>query len=104
MFHHTTLQGSKVMNAVNQDIHSRTAVCPVNATMLSIKFKCQRFKLEQAAAWAGSNKLTPWGKQEYKEVFEGVNCCDFSINLADCGNDGWEFSVQRNVVGGRQTI
>ena len=45
MFHRTTSQGSKVVNAVNQKIWSRTDVCPVNATMLSIKFECQHFKL-----------------------------------------------------------
>ena len=44
MFHCTTLQGSEVMNAANQEIRSRTVVCPVSATMLSIKFECHRFK------------------------------------------------------------
>ncbi len=39
MFHRTTLQGSEVMNVVNQEICSRIAVCPVNAAMLSIKAK-----------------------------------------------------------------
>ncbi len=52
MFHRTTSQGSKVMNAANQEIRSRTAVSPLSVTMLSIKFKCSRFKSQQAAAWA----------------------------------------------------
>jgi hypothetical protein len=103
MFHHTTLQGSEVMNAVNQEIHSRIAVCPANAIILSFKAKCKRFRSQQAAAWSSSNKLTPRGKQEYKEVFKGVNYRDFNINLLDCGNDGWEINVLRNVVAGRQT-
>ncbi len=47
--------------------------------------------------------LTPHGKQEYKEVFDGVNYRDVGINLVDHGNDGWEFSVLRNVAGGRMT-
>ncbi len=55
------------------------------------------------AAWAGLNELIPRGEQEYKEIFEGVNPCDFSINLVGRENDGWEFSLQRNVAGGRQT-
>jgi hypothetical protein len=103
IFHRTTSQGSEGMNAVNQEICSRIAVCPVNAAMLSIKAKCKRFRLQHAAAWSSSNELTPRGKQEYKEVFNGVNYRDFSINLFDRGNDGWEFSVLRNVVGGRMT-
>jgi hypothetical protein len=36
-------------------------------------------------------------------VFDGVNYRDFSINLVDRGNDGWEFSVLRNLAGGRMT-
>jgi hypothetical protein len=36
-------------------------------------------------------------------VFDGVNYRDFSINLVDHRNDGWEFSVLRNVAGGRMT-
>ncbi len=103
MFHQTTSQGSEVMNAVNQEIRSRMAVCPVNATMLSIKAKCNRFRLQQVAAWSSSNELTPRGKQEYKEVFDGVNYHDFSINLMDHGNGGWEFSVLKNIAGGRMT-
>ncbi len=103
MFHQTTLQGSEVMNVGNQEICSRIAMCPVNATMLSIKAECNWFILQQAAAWSSSNELTPCGKQEYKEVFDGVNYHDFSINLVDCGNDGWELSVLRNVAGGRMT-
>ncbi len=75
----------------------------VNAAMLSIKAKCKWFRLQHAAAWSSSNELTPHGKQEYMEVFNGVNYRDFSINLFDRGNDGWEFSVLRNVVGGRMT-
>jgi hypothetical protein len=88
MFHWTTLQGSEVMNAVNQEICSSIAVCPVNATMLSIKAECNQFRSQQAAAWSSYNELTPRGEQEYKEVFDGVNYRDFSINLVDRGNDG----------------
>jgi hypothetical protein len=101
LFHRTTLQGSEVMNAVNQEICSRIAVCSVNATMLSIKAECKRFRYQRAAAWSSSNELTPRGEQEYKEVFEGVNYRDFSINVVDRGNIGLEISVMRNVVGGR---
>ncbi len=88
---------------VNQEIRSRIAMCPVNAAMLSIKAKCKRFRSRHVATWSSSNELTPRGEQEYKEVFKGVNYRDFSINLVDRGNDRWEFSVLRNVVGGRMT-
>jgi hypothetical protein len=103
MFHRTTPQVSEVMNAVNREICSRIAVCPVNAAMLSIKAKCKRFRSQQAAAWSSSNELTPHREQEYKEVFKGVNYRDFTMNIVARGNDGWEISVLRNVVGGRQS-
>jgi hypothetical protein len=103
MFHRTTSQGSEGMNGVNQEICSRIAVCPINAAMLSIKAECKWFRLQHAAAWSSSNELTPHGKKEYKDVFDGVNYRDFSINLVDRGNDEWEFSVLRNVVGGIMT-
>ncbi len=38
MFHRTTSQGSKVLNAANKEVCSRVAVCPVSATILSIKY------------------------------------------------------------------
>jgi hypothetical protein len=101
MLHRTTSQGLEGMNVVNQEIRSRIAMCPVNAAMLSIKAKYMWFRSQHAAAWSSSNELTPHGEQEYKEVFDGVNYRDSRINLVDRGNDGWEFSVLRNVVGGR---
>jgi hypothetical protein len=103
MVHRTTSQGLEVMNALNQEICSRIAVCPVNAAMLSIKAKCKWFRSQQAAAWSSSNKLTPRGEQEYKEVFKRVNNRDFTMNIIDRVNNGWEISVLRNIVGGRQS-
>ncbi len=74
-----------------------------NATMLCLKAECNRFQLQQLAAWSSSNELTPRGEQEYKEVFDGINYRDITINLQDRGNDCWEFSVLRNVAGGRMS-
>ncbi len=78
-------------------------MCPMNATMLSLKAKCNWFQSQQVATWSSSSELTPCGEQEYKEVFDGINYQDFPINLKDHGNDCWEFSVPRNVAGGRMT-
>ncbi len=87
MFHRTTSQGSEVMNAVNREIHTRTAVCPINATMLTIKMECRRYRMQQKKAWVLDNKLSPCGEQEYKEVFDGINYQDFTINIVDRGNE-----------------
>jgi hypothetical protein len=103
MFHRTMLQGSDSMNVVNREICSRLVVCPVNATMLCLKAECNRFQSQQLATWSNSNELTPRGEQEHKEVFDGINYRDFTINLQDRGNDCWEFSVLRNIAGGRMS-
>ncbi len=51
MYHHQRSQGSEVMNAANINIRAATAVCPVNAAMLTIKTECCHFKIQQKSAW-----------------------------------------------------
>ena len=66
-------KGSKVMNAdFYRDIRAQTAVCPVNAAMLSIKTKCRRYQTQQTSACALENKFSPCGEKEYSEVFGGI--------------------------------
>ncbi len=98
MFHRTMSQGSEVMNAVNREIGARTTVCPVNATMLTINMECHRYKMQQTSAWALENELSPRGEQEYREVFDGINYQEFTINIVDRGNEAWECSVMRRLV------
>jgi hypothetical protein len=64
MFHCTTSRGSEAMNAVNRELRTRTAVCPVNATMLTVKMECHRYKMQQTSAWALENELSQRGEQE----------------------------------------
>jgi hypothetical protein len=47
MYHCQMSQGSEVMNAANITIRAATAVCPVNAMMLTIKTECRHFKIQQ---------------------------------------------------------
>ncbi len=103
MFHQTMSQGVGGHECGEPRDTLQDSHVSCYAAMLSIKPKCKRFRSQHAAAWSSFNELTPHGKQEYKEVFDGVNYCDFSINLMDRGNDGWEFSVLRNVVGRKMT-
>ena len=96
-------QGSKVMNAdFYRDIRARTAVCPVNAAILTIKMECNGYRMQQTSTWALNNELTPRGKQKYREVFDGVNYQDFTINVVDRGVEGWECSVTRRLVSATQ--
>jgi hypothetical protein len=96
MFHRTTYQGSEVMNAANKEMHTRTAVCPVNATMLMVKMECRCFKMQQTSAWALSNELSPRGEKEYKEVFDGINYQEFMIVVED--RDKESMGMQREAT------
>jgi hypothetical protein len=51
--------------------------------MLTVRRECERYTMQQASAWALRNELSPRGEQEYKEVFDGVNYRDFTINIVD---------------------
>jgi len=87
MYHCQTSQGSEVMNAANEPIRATTAVCPVNAVMLTIKTECRRLKTQQKSTWLLENEFSPRGEKEYSEVFDGVNYQDFTINIVDRGNE-----------------
>jgi len=50
MYHRQTSQGSEVMNVANINLPAPTAVCPVNAVMLTIKTECHCFKTQQTSA------------------------------------------------------
>ena len=70
--------------------------------MLTIKMECNGYRMQQTSAWALNNELTPRGKQKYREVFDGVNYQDFTINVVDHGVEGWECSVTRRLVSATQ--
>jgi len=98
MFHCSTSQGLEAMNAAKIGMRSAIAVCPVNAAMLTVKMECRRYKMQQTSAWALETALSPRGEKEYSEVFDGINYQDFTINIVEHGNEGWECSVMRTLV------
>jgi hypothetical protein len=69
----------------------------LNAAMLLLKLECGQFWKQREDVWSKENELTPRGKMEYDEVFEGVNYEVFSINIvermtfgtAPCSNVLW---------------
>ena len=98
MYHCQMSQGSEVMNAANSPMRVATAVCPINAAMLTIKTECRRLKTQQKSAWLLENEFSPRGEKEYSKVFDGVNYRDFTINIVDRGNEAWECSDIRQLV------
>ncbi len=64
MFHHTTSQGSEVMNAANKEMRTKIAVCPINACILLMNTECRRYERQKKSSWAQANDLTPRGDKE----------------------------------------
>jgi hypothetical protein len=94
MFHCTMSQGSEVMNAVNKEMLTKIAVCPINACILLTNTVSRRYERQKKSAWVQTNYPTPHGDKEYKEVFDGVNYREFSIVVVEC-DESWECSVKR---------
>ena len=81
MFHHTTSQGSEVMNAMNKEMRTKIAVCPINASILLTNTESRCYERQKKSAWSQTNDLTPRGDKEYKEVFDGVNLESSPLSL-----------------------
>jgi hypothetical protein len=62
MYHRQTSQGSETMNAANKPMRAASAVCPVNATMLTIKTECRRFKIQKKRMVTRERVHSTWGQ------------------------------------------
>ena len=94
MYHRTSSAAVESMNAANKEIHQRTAVDLLNASILLIRLECNRFNKMKELAWRSDNKLTPRGEEECNETFEGIVYRNFHI-LNDEKEDRFEFAVSR---------
>jgi len=104
MFHRTTSQDSEVMNAANNEMRTKIAVCPINACIFLTNTESCCCERQKKSAWVQSNNLTPRGDKEYKEVFDGVNYREFSIVIVEC-DKSWECSVKRlNTLARKHTV
>jgi hypothetical protein len=104
MYHHTTSQGSEVMNSANNGMRSKIAVCPINACILLTNTESRRYERQKKSAWAQASDLTPRGEKEFNEVFDGVNFREFSIVIVE-RDQSWECSVKRfNSIARKQTV
>jgi len=105
MFHHTTSQGSEVMNAANKEMRTKIAVCPINACILLTNMESCCYERQTKSAWAQTNDLTPRGDKENNEVFDGVNYREFSIIVVEC-DESWECSVKHlnNTLAWKHTV
>jgi hypothetical protein len=92
------------MNSANKEMHTKIAVCPINACILLTNTESRRYERQKQSAWVQPSDLTPRGEKEYNEDFDGVNFREFSIVVV--GRDqSWECRVKRlNTIARKLTV
>ena len=71
------------MNNVNKSVRARTAVDPVNSSMLLLQKENDRFLSHMEEAYNWKEELTPHGLKLQDEIFKKVEYCDYSIAIVN---------------------
>jgi hypothetical protein len=72
MYSKTASSGVEAENRANEDIHHRTAVDILNATLISLKKESTRYDKQQNLALNHAQILTPKGMELMEEAFHNV--------------------------------
>ncbi len=67
------------MNYANLAVRERSAVDPVNSTILLLQLETKRYKKYKAKAWNWDDVLTPHGKKLSEDAFKDVNHREYEI-------------------------
>jgi hypothetical protein len=86
MYGKTASSGVEAMNRANEDIHHRTAVDILNATLILLKKESTRYDKQHNLAWKHTQKLNPKGMELMEEAFQNVNIQDFKVYLTENDN------------------
>jgi hypothetical protein len=97
MYHRSTSAAVESTNAANCKMHSKTAVDPLNTSILLMKLECKRFSEQRAKAWSNDSFLTPCGTVKYEEVFEDIKAIDFAITIV-IQDESYECTVRWNMT------
>jgi hypothetical protein len=71
------------MNNANKSVRARTAVDPVNSSMLLLQKENERFLSHREEAYKWKEELTPHGLKLQDEIFKKVEYCDYSISIVN---------------------
>jgi hypothetical protein len=82
------------MNNSNLAVRERTAVDPVNATILLLQLETKRYNKYKAKAWNLNEVLTPHGKKLSEDAFRDIYHHKYEIHINAQG-DQWLCCVQR---------
>ena len=86
------------MNAANREVRERTAVDPLNATLLLINLECERFQCMKQQVWGDDSGLTSRGKELFESTYTDLSLAQFTNSQTKCA-DYWEVRVQLRNVG-----
>jgi len=64
-------------------VRARTAVDPVNSSMLLLQKENERFLSHRVDAYEWMEELTPHGVKLRNEIFKKVEYCEYSISIVN---------------------
>ncbi len=79
--------GVEAMNRANEDIHQKTAVNILSATLILLKKESTRYDKQQNLAWNHARVSTPKGMELMEEAFNNVDVQDFKVHLTENENE-----------------
>jgi hypothetical protein len=97
MYQQSASRAVELMNAANKEMHARTAVDALNATLLLIRLECNRFLRMKQEAWGDDLFLTPRGKDEYDSTYTDLFPHHYSYFVSNVEMH-WQVKVQRDNV------
>ena len=83
MYGKSASSGVEAMNRANEDIHQKTAVDILNATMILLKKESTRYDKQLSLAWNHAHVLTPKGMELMDEAFNNVKVQEFKVHLTE---------------------
>jgi hypothetical protein len=86
-----------LMNAANKEMRARTAVDALNATLLLIRIKCNRFLRMKQEAWGDDSFQTTHGKDEFDSIYTDLFPHHYSYFVSDVKMH-WQVKVQHDNV------
>ncbi len=94
MYQQLSQPTAESMNNANLSVTERTAIDPVNTTILLLQLESKRYNEYKAKAWNWNEVLTPHGKKFSEDAFKDINHHKYEIDINAQG-DQWLCCVQR---------
>jgi hypothetical protein len=83
MYQRSASSSVESMNNANKSVRARTAVDPVNSSMLLLQKENERFLSHREEAYQWKEELTPHGVKLRDEIFKKVEYREYSISIVN---------------------